>query len=133
MLVPVKYLEDLINPLQDPPWMNVDSSISKKEIIDIAKLNLKKPKIFDPFKAHKETKRDHLERIAYYFKYGWGETPILLLLKEDPKWCPLVDGFHRLCAAICRDDDMIQAEVRGERHLIRKIYEFEEKLLCSNN
>jgi len=44
----------------------------------------------------------HIQRIAYFVKYGW-ENPI-----EIDKYC-IVDGYHRLCAAIYRKDKTISA------------------------
>lgn len=132
MSVPVKYIEDRVDPLNNPPWDNFAGVINVKEVLTAAnRSKLQKPKTFNPRGDGKtESRTDHINRIAYYVKFGWGDTPIFLLLKDDPSWgSPLMDGYHRSCAAIIRGDDMILAEVLGPRHLIREIYEFEEKLL----
>lgn len=130
MQVPVKWLEQVVDPLNNPPWPNVHLGITVPEICEQAGNFIPRPRQYDPFKHGKtETRLDHINRIAYYYKSGWGESHILLILKEDPSWVPLLDGFHRTCAAIARRDDMIAAEVLGPISEIRKIYEFEERLL----
>lgn len=131
MLVPVKWLESVIDPLNNPPWPNVEQPISILEIKETARKFLPRPKQYDPWRnGKKETRQDHLNRIAFYYKCGWRETPIFLILKNEPNWCPLLDGFHRTCAAIARGDDMIIAEVLGPQNLIKQIYQFEEELLA---
>src|SRR5579859_2462738 len=55
----------------------------------------------------------HAKRVAYLVQYGW-DAPIILdvgipSLGYVPY--PLLDGHHRLCAAIIRGDKTIRAEV----------------------
>ncbi len=61
------------------------------------------------------TREDHIQRIAWFVVHGW-KTPIEVDFAEpDPFYCgwPVVDGLHRMAAALVRLDRYIDAFVSG--------------------
>lgn len=117
MWINVSILRKLADPVTTPPWQEWKSGP-----IDWTKINLQnttKPKNYNSL--HYETDLEHLNRISYYIKNGWGDAPIHLILR--PNTYPIWDGIHRFCAAILRSDEMILANVEGEKSRISKLYE----------
>lgn len=63
------------------------------------------------------TPDDHAARIAWLVKFGWDDDPIELdfgIPSLGHCWYPLLDGHHRLAAAILRNDEWIMASCSGD-------------------
>jgi hypothetical protein len=64
------------------------------------------------------TREEHINRIAWFVIHGW-DTPIEIKIdgvsSRDNFFCgwPVVDGLHRVAAALVRLDDSIEAVVTG--------------------
>ena len=67
-----------------------------------------------------QTRNEHLERIAHLVVYGW-PCPITLCVVPprrarevgiEPRW-GMSDGFHRLAAAMYRQDEFIRCFLNG--------------------
>lgn len=57
----------------------------------------------------------HAQRVAYLVRYGWEhplEIDVGIPSMNYYPYC-LLDGHHRLCAAIIREDEEIRAEISG--------------------
>lgn len=114
VVVSVEKLANIYNPLLNPPWresVNWDKPIYKEEILELAKTNLPRPQEYNSFQP--ESREDHIKRIAYYVKHGWGEGAIKLNFNWGD-W-PIDDGNHRFLAAIIREDKFILANWEGSR------------------
>lgn len=123
MMVSVKLLSKLNNPLDNPPWVSTKDEgcippISHQEI-EAAIKNAKHP-VDDYDGYYGESRAEHINRIAWYVINGWGESSIELLMSSNG--CTIVDGNHRVCSAIYRGDEMIQANVFGHKKHITLLY-----------
>jgi len=115
MLVSLHKLIKIVNPLISPPWKEVKEPISMEEInLAHAVTPTSEYSAFKP-----ETRRQHIEKIAFFVKNGWKDDPITIVFNKD--LYPIYDGNHRLCAAIIRNDDFICANVEGNRKLMNEI------------
>ncbi|MBK6616279.1 hypothetical protein [Ottowia sp.] len=76
-------------------------------------------------RATRWTVEDHIARIAYLASTGWSE-PIEVDVGVPHMNCwvnwPVVDGNHRLAAAIARRDDFILASVGGCCTYMRELF-----------
>lgn len=120
MQVSVSLLQNIYDPLEDPPWDLPKQDIypiSNREIEICLDKRLKRPKQYNSLKPESRTK--HIERIAWYIIHGWGDSYITLDFSQD---CLIYDGFHRLSGAIYRGDDMIWADVYGNVEEIKTLY-----------
>lgn len=70
------------------------------------------------------TLEDHAKRIAYLVVFGWNDAIEVDVgipdLGYSPQW-PVMDGNHRLAAAIYMDLDVIEAEVSGDCEILSKL------------
>lgn len=114
MIVDLKKLINIVNPLKNPPWKEVKDQISKEEIKNASPQYSME---YDPFKP--ESRQTHIERIAFFAKNGWNDEPISLIFRKNVY--PVYDGNHRLCAAIYRNDDWIASNVEGDTSIIRSL------------
>lgn len=123
MWVSVKKLSQFCNPLQNPPWNGIFSPILEKEVLDTIALGwvTKPERDYDAWR--KETRQEHVNRIAWYVKYGWGDSHITIDFTYDIKSDGIFDGNHRAAAAIIRGDEMIWADVYGSKDQIASLYE----------
>jgi hypothetical protein len=115
MVVNLKKLTDIVNPLKSPPWKELSSEILPEEILS-AKSSIDTEE-YDSLKP--QTRQQHIEKIAFFVKNGWKDEPITIVFNKD--LYPIYDGNHRLCAAIIRNDDFILANVEGDRKKIKEI------------
>lgn len=114
MLVSLPKLLKIVNPLDNPPWKEINSSILKEEIINITEeYGLE----YDPFQP--QTRQQHIKKIAYFVKNGWNDDPITIIFNQNIY--PIYDGNHRFCAAIIRNDEYIIANVEGSSTKIKEI------------
>lgn len=115
MLVSLKKLIKIVNPLADPPWKEIIEPISFQEIEQAQEANIISE--YNPFKP--ESREQHIAKIAFFVKNGWNDDPITIVFNQD--LYPIYDGNHRLCAAIYRNDDFICANVEGNIKFIKQI------------
>jgi hypothetical protein len=76
--------------------------------------------LLDPNKEA-TTRLDHMRRIAWFVVNGWRD-PIEIdfgvpCFGYEPTW-PIIDGNHRLAAAILREDHSIVASCSGQVDVI---------------
>lgn len=115
MLVDVKKLKEIINPIENPPWKEINSKISYEEILNSKEIEISKE--YDALNPI--TREQHIAKIAHFVKNGWNDEPITIVFNKD--LYPIYDGNHRFCAAILRNDDYVFANVEGSREMIKKI------------
>lgn len=108
----VRELRALIDPFVDEVWWfsdpltrgEVEAAAQEGRLLDhplvIRKLD----------EAPEEVRRRHVERVAYFVVRGWTSPLLLDGLK-------LVDGHHRLAAAIMRGDETVEVNVLPRRSL----------------
>lgn len=127
MWVSVKLLSKICNPLTNPPWPESSiEPISFEEIKNYINSGaVAKPIEYD-YQYSYETKKDHINRIAWYVVNGWGDSYITIDFIYDKSW-PIYDGHHRICAAMYRGDEMIWADVFGSKEQIKSLYEDQEE------
>jgi hypothetical protein len=76
------------------------------------------------------TEEWHAQRIAYLIVYGWTEPVEIDVGVPSLNYFPypLIDGHHRLCAAIYRKDGFILASVSGSLNYAFELFGVD----CSN-
>lgn len=107
--IPIEKLKKFCNPLKTPPWSCVCNKDSIKEALQTGRIN-KEP--YTPRIAN----YDHAGRIAYFIRNP-PTDPIgvdvgVPALGCYVKW-PIIDGNHRLAAAIYKRKLTIAAVVDG--------------------
>lgn len=108
------------NPLVKLPWneLKYQPAISVEEISGFLNSGeMKKPKAsYDPFKP--ESRDQHLNRICWFISFP---KPIILELNFNLPW-PIIDGNHRLCAAIYNNEEDICGNWEGPIEKARLIF-----------
>jgi len=114
----VPQLRKLFDPFKQNVWVEDPVTIEMvREAIQRGSLNA------TPFLSIRDkgrgpiwTAQEHADRIAYLAVYGWTE-PIILDVGVPALGCyvynPILDGNHRLAAAIFREDETILTETSG--------------------
>lgn len=116
-------LESLIrvnNPLAEPPWAERNRAITVTEVLKAVREKR--------FESRWGT-RNHLRRIAYLVEHP-DEKPIEIdvgvpCLNYYVDWI-IIDGNHRVAAALVRGDEFISASIGGQLN-----YAEELGLVCS--
>lgn len=121
VLFSIKKLFDLCNPFNNPPWDELQGqSISFKEIgTHFTTKTLYRPKKY--CRLNPETKAQHINRIAWYIKRGWGQSTITANFNFFPGWC-ITDGTHRFSAAIIRGDEFICGNWEGNLETAKEFF-----------
>lgn len=103
-----------IEPLEVPVWIGTARIPVEEVQARIAAGGLERPAPCDAYAA--EPRGLHIERIAYYAAFGWGDAPILVLVGQmfGSPWA-IDDGHHRLSAAIVRGQKTLLAELDCQR------------------
>lgn len=61
------------------------------------------------------TRQEHIQRIAYLAKEGWEKYPVNIRVTlpsgDAPGFWTLIDGYHRVHAAVIRGDATVQAKL----------------------
>lgn len=117
-VISVKKLAEYCNPFNGC-WIDLQTPITYQEIVSCLKHN-KEAYTDTEFPFCKPLPKDHRERhirkVAYFVKHGI-TSPISLDVGVPSLGCYIdylvVDGNHRLAAAIYRNDETILAEVNG--------------------
>ena len=126
MWIPVENIARVCNPLVANPWQG-----SRKDLTDLVSQCLKNNDLLDePWEANAPSKLDRLSfdeysmkmdlhnarRIAYLIVYGWNDwinfdvgVPSLGCYVD---WI-VIDGNHRLAAAIYKGDEAIRVSIDG--------------------
>lgn len=122
ILASVAKLQQWKDPLRDFIWVGLDSPLSEYEVFSALEDGELEPMPFSERPAGEEWNReDHAARIAYLVRFGW-EDPIWLDVgvpgMGPPVFNPVVDGHHRLAAAIIRGDEWIPANASGSLTVI---------------
>lgn len=127
--IPVRRLLNLANPVECPPW-ECGILLAKKDVLDAVTAGdlLAKPvPIYDEGNPY-----IHARRIAWLVKHGWSDA-----IEVDigipsmgcyPEW-PVLDGNHRLYAAVIRGDREILTSVAGDLGYAAKRFGIKAKLL----
>lgn len=111
--IPIRRLAKVCNPLSVNPWSCIP--FGKKEIAKSLRVgefvSYSKPVPDDTFNCW-----PHANRIAYLIRKGWSDAIEIDVgipsLGYSPEWM-IIDGNHRLAAAIYRKDKSILATVGG--------------------
>ena len=115
-LVSVSRLSELCNPFANPPWEDV-AGLTIEGVRDAIKDGLRKTQAYSAdAHASQWTVEDHIARIAHLATVGWVD-PIHVDVGIPFMSCwvdwPLLDGNHRMAAAMVRGDARILASVAG--------------------
>lgn len=106
MRMAVQELRSLIDPYLDDVWW-FSSPLTRGEVEAAAHEGrlLAEPLVIRRLdETPEEVRRRHVERVAYFLVRGWSSPLLLDGLK-------LVDGHHRLAAAILRGDEWVEVDV----------------------
>lgn len=113
--VPVAALREIADPTATWPWVAIPGGVTDFATI-MALKPLPRPLTED--ENHGFDSTPHLRRIAHLVAVGWDDPIDLDVgLMGNHDWWPVVDGNHRLFAAIVRGDEFIQVEVSGDQDL----------------
>ena len=112
--VPVRRLLLMANPVECPPW-NCKTMLVKNDVLSAIAANALWDAPIPPDGT--EDPYVHAQRIAWLVTHGW-DDPIdvdvgIPGLGYCPEW-PIIDGNHRLYAAVIRGDKKILASVSGD-------------------
>ena len=112
MRMAVQELRHLIDPFVDDVWWFSDP-LTRGEVEAAAQEGrlLDEPLVIRRLdETPGEVRRRHVERVAYFLVKGWTCHLLLDGLK-------LVDGHHRLAAAILRGDEWVEVDVLARRSI----------------
>jgi hypothetical protein len=109
--IKVSVLQKICDPYKDCPWHCGSITTARiKVCVQGSKFALK------PLNPFNHNRSQHIKRIAYLVKNGWSD-PIQIDVGVPSLGCniewPVVDGNHRLAAAIFRGDEEILCEISG--------------------
>lgn len=115
-LVSVERLRALCDPFANPPWAGV-TGMTVEAILQAMGKGLVKSRPYSArTSAGKWKVQSHIARIAYLALHGW-DDPIDIDVGVPSLNCwidwPVIDGNHRLAAAIVRGDEFIRADLVG--------------------
>lgn len=116
LLARMARLLEACDPFAAPPWAEV-ATLSVADVRQAMRSGLLQPQSYSTGERVKTwTKADHIARIAYLAMTGWS-APIEVDVGVPSMNCwvdwPVIDGNHRLAAAMVRGDEFIRASVAG--------------------
>lgn len=118
MLLAVSAMQQHADPFRQVVWhTTLHTPITREEVqaaIDAGRLRAR------PVDAdHAATRQQHIERVAYLVVHSWSD-----FISVEAHWggWPVVDGNHRLAAAIFRGDKDIEVEFGGMLDEIRDMF-----------
>lgn len=122
--VPVSRLIALCNPVEAPPWPD-SKDLCSKRIMRLTELGEIPYTLHSGIVDSSWAIEQHEKRIAFFVRSGWSD-PIFIdvgipELGLNIEW-PVMDGNHRLAAAILRNDITILAEISGSIDLINQLF-----------
>ena len=106
---------DLCCPFDTPPWSGSDG-FSKAAVQKALTQQQLLATDWEKEKLSDNTEWLHAKRVAWFVQNGW-HTPISLSFSPQGGW-PVLDGNHRLAAAVFSQDAAILANVNGWLDLI---------------
>lgn len=114
----------VVNPYEYVVWQGLEAPITQEEIAQaIESEEFEKDPLPDS-PARTLTRKEHIARIAYLATNGWDDA-IHFDVGVPSLGCfidwPLVDGNHRLAAAIYRGDKDILADVSGSTEYAKEV------------
>lgn len=118
VMIPLAKVRKLADPLETTPWVCIP--FGRKEIAKSLKARLFESK---PVPDDTVNCWPHINRIAYLVCHGWSD-PIVIsvgVFNAELSW-PIIDGNHRLAAAIYRRDKQILVSVDGSLERARKLF-----------
>lgn len=128
--IPIEKLIDW-DPFQNVCWPELKYPITKSEIEAAIKA---KDFCTNPV-GHYTKRAQHIARVAYLVEQGWDDSinidvgvPELDYLID---WI-IIDGNHRLAAAIFRGDFHIEAAISGDLKYAEKLFGMPENLLIEH-
>ncbi len=103
------------------PFRAWGHKITQREVRKAVAEGRLNPPYTDPYVGREvvlaKTKRQHIERIAWFVVNGWYD-PIGIDVGVPSLWCHvshiIVDGNHRVCAAVIKRDKLIRAYASGD-------------------
>lgn len=115
-LVSVACLRKLCDPFENPPWDGV-AGLTLDGVRQAMQEGFVLAQAYSGERRRTEwSTEDHIARIAYLAQEGW-DKPIDVDVGVPSLGChvewPVIDGNHRLAAAIVRGDEYILAKVSG--------------------
>lgn len=119
MVVDLKKLFAVANPVQTPPWKEWRGGpITKDEVVAACEKGLpKQVKQYNPLNP--ESRQEHVNRVAFFYKNGWEDSPLLLTFVQG--LYPIYDGTHRAIAASFQEREWVLANVEGDLNKIKSL------------
>lgn len=110
-------VKQIVDPFHRPVWQEIDRPITREEISHaIFTSALNHPSETGAYEGYDHwTRTDHVGRIASLVEIGWSD-PIDIEIPdyaEDLSSLIVLDGHHRIAAAIYREDPCILVEICG--------------------
>ena len=125
--LPLAAVLDLCNPMLTWPWRcDAPSGVALDDLFVLA------PEVDRPVSTDAPA-HEHIGRVKYLARCGWNDAITLdvgvpCLGYWGPTW-PVVDGNHRLWAAILRDDAAIDADIDGQLSHAAELLGVDESVL----
>lgn len=125
--VAVQRLRRICNPFR-PIWDTPDDDADRLALHQVRRCIARREYEVCPYNPKDLedlwTMQRHAQRVAYLAVYGWHD-PVSIDVGVPSLGCtlewPLIDGNHRLAAAIVRADRFIRAEVCGSVAFARRL------------
>ena len=117
--VPVSVLRNTWDVVETPLWEEPFRPLTKTDVLKAVEQKNWTARHMRPLKNNLETREfDHAIRIAWMVIHPPREPVII----DTNQIYPLIDGYHRLYAAIIRGDEMINASISGCHKDIIKLF-----------
>ncbi len=122
-LVSVSRLSEICNPFVEPPWKDVEA-LTVQCVLQAMQDEIRQPDSYSDGGLSKSwTVDNHIARIAHLAASGWSD-PIEVdvgvpFLNCWVDW-PVIDGNHRLAAAMVRGDKYILSSIAGSCDYMRE-------------
>ena len=118
--VKVELLAEMQNPFEQITWAGLSRPIYKDDV----RVAIEEERLHSSWeKCGPKWRKVHAERIAHFVKNGWRSAiSAEVLPTKDGGYTqrPVLDGLHRLAAAIYRKDYWIIVNVCGDTDLARE-------------
>ena len=120
--IPVSVLNDIFDVVNNPPWSNVNKPVDRNDVLEAVRQKNWTSRHMIPLypedKNQGTTELDHARRIAWMVMHP-PQDPVII---DTSAIDVLMDGNHRLYAAIIRGDEMIDAFISGFEDDIVEIF-----------
>lgn len=127
-ILDLKKFVERCNPFRDTVWFEVgETPITREEVTTAIEENRLREEPCPEFSygfGPQGSRQAHVERVAYLAVHGWTDA-IQIDLGVPSLGChvdwPVIDGNHRLAAALFRGDSQIEAGFSGDVCLIEEL------------